>query len=108
MMIYTVTTIQTITDKGKDNDGTFWFPYPTFGDKRCWGYFASLEDALIAVDEYGSDIQDDMYEYCIIEAYSDGMQPRANDRYLFKWDTNKFIPVVEPDMLNSVVNFAIG
>ena len=54
MMIYTVTTIQTITDKGKDNDGTFWFPYPTFGDRRCWGYFASLEDALIAVDEYAS------------------------------------------------------
>ena len=28
--------------------------------------------------------------------------------WVFKWDTNKFIPVVEPDMLNSVVNFAIG
>ena len=55
---------------------------PTFGDRRCVGYYASIVDAL----DYITSIHESTYKYCIIEAINEGAIPVIENSW--KYITN--------------------
>ena len=97
MKIYTVT----MFDKIEEDEIT---KKPTFGDRRCVGYYASIVDAL----DYITSINESTYKYCIIEAINDGVFKYSDERYLFEFNNNKFNQIDEPELLHQVTNFGIG
>ena len=108
-MIYTVTTFQKIAKYETDSLGTrYELPYPSFGERECWGYYPSLDDALKCVKKYGKAMHQGQFSYCIIEGYNSGFMPKGNDRYLFRWYKGKYLPVSEPAIMDSVMNFALS
>jgi hypothetical protein len=107
-MIYTLTTFEKITRIEEDSNGRYTLPFPTFGDRRCVGYFDNIEDALINISESGYELRDHMYDYCIIEEYEQGLFSISSNRYLFKRDGDRYIQVDEPITINKVTNFAMG
>ncbi len=107
-MIHTITTFEKITLIEQDNNGIYVLPYPDFGDIRCVGYYDTIEEALSALYHNANLIHDGTNDYCIIEEYSKGIFTNSTNRYLFKWDKDKYVQIDEPITLNKVTNFALG
>lgn len=97
-MIYTITLIKTIKDNFETN-------LPEFEDRRCIGYYFSIDEARMAINNISNE---QYYEYCIIEAIPQGCYKYSPNRYLFKWYNNRFMQIDEPKSLHYVTNFAIG
>ena len=102
--IYTITMVQKI-EKYYINKDT-WFP--DFGEKRCVGYFFNLNEAIRTIKLNKHNIQDDLYNYCIVEEVPQGIYKYTPIRYLYKWENNTFIQIDEPIELQKVTNFSIG
>ena len=104
--IYTVTMIQDIDLELLDeNSSTF---LPTFGDKRCVGYYNILEDAQNAVESNLKNIYDNFYNYCIIEETPEGICEYSNNIYVYKWNKNHYEHITKPLELDNTYGFGIG
>ena len=100
MTIFLVTTVEKIKEEPTTK-------LQTFGDRRCVGFFETIEDAMIAVSER---LKDKFYRYCIIEEVKDGLFKRSDNRYIFEWSSKerRYIQIDEPRLIHMVTNFAIG
>ena len=104
--IYTITMIQKI-DLELINENTKTF-LPTFGDKRCVGYYSLLENAKYAVEHNLKNIYDNLYEYCIIEETPEGIYKYSKNIYVYKWNKDHYEPIETPLELSKVCGFGIG
>lgn len=112
--IYTVTVFQKIEREPLFNDPSKYLP--TFGDRRCVGWYSNLPEADCAVTNNFSNIHtaDDFctYDYAIIEKIESGllMPDLERERVVYKWnDTkNQFEKIDTPVELSTCSNFGIG
>lgn len=107
-MIHTVTTFERITRLEKDKSGIYILPYPDFGDIHCAGYYNSIEDAMEYMNKNSAVLHGRTNEYCIIEEYEEGLFQQSVNRYLFKWNIDRYEQIDEPLSINKVTNFAMG
>lgn len=77
---------------------------------RCFGWKSTLQAAKKAVKENKCDLHECLYDYIVIEAMKEGIFPRCEREWWYKWDRDcdKFLPIEKPESLKSIVNFAIG
>ena len=94
-MIYTITMIQKIE---MDNLTKL----PTFGEREFIGYFNCYADAYNAITKLKSN---NLYDYCIIEELKSGVYVQTSNRYLFKWNKDRYIQIDAPIELHKVTNF---
>lgn len=107
-MIHTVTTFEKITKIERDSKGIYILPFPEFGKIHCAGYYTSVEDAINFMNANSEILHDTTNDYCIIEEYDEGLFSTTKNRYLYKWNNNRFEQIDEPISLNKVTNFAMG
>ena len=53
--------------------------------QRCFGFTFEKEGAFERVRENRGDIQELLYEYCVIEEYEEGIQSLSETVQWFKW-----------------------
>ena len=107
-VIYTVTVFQKIDREPLVNNPSKYFP--SFGERRCVGWFDNFDEANNAVENNFSNIHEDMYNYAIIEKMESGLLMPDLDRTVYKWDKNteKFVRIDTPIELSKSSNFGIG
>ena len=78
--------------------------------KRCVGYFKSFEEAEDVVKNNITDIYSCLYEYAVIEEFSDGLYPKAKSIHFYKYDeeTNKYAEIYVPKEWENICNFTMG
>lgn len=106
--IYTVTVFQKISHEPLFEDPSRYIP--DFGDRRCVGWFDNFQEADCAVTNNFSNMQDDMYEYAIIEKIESGILLADIDRTVYKWnkEKNQYEAIETPIELSKSSNFGIG
>lgn len=86
--------------------------YPARGDRiRCFGFYNSHNDALVAVLQNRGSMQECLYEYLVIEEIADGIHPEVIRSDWFKWSfkSKAWIGLkLCPKTLRGISNFAIG
>ena len=103
MDIYTVTTLSKLEETHLGFIDT--------GECRCVGWYQTFEDADSCVRNNRCDIYEaGSYPYAIIEKTSEGLYPETFIRFLYKFDdeTDRYIPIDEPEQLHQICNFGIG
>ena len=98
--IYVVTVFQKI-DNSLDSS-------LTFGDRRCVGWFESMDEADWAVTNNIADMHNNFYEYAIIERIEPGIFMVDTDRVIYQWNNDKYEKIEIPKELTTVSNFGIG
>ena len=80
------------------------------GDMRTFGYKETLEAAEKALNENWCDMREYLYEYAVVENFTPGIHPIAEEEYWFKWDEQKmgFFRIDKPDCTRNICNFALG
>lgn len=75
---------------------------------RTIGFFETFEDADLTVRECSETINEDNYfKYCIIEEVGFGLYKYGENRWFYKFDSDKMIYelIDEPEKLKCVVGF---
>lgn len=105
-MIYGLTTFEKITETrcGKKKNLKLF----DFGNVQFKGYFFNLDSALTALLINRSQLHsdEDKCKYCIIEEIPEGIMKYTPNRYLFEWQTDRYVQVDEPQTLHYFTNFA--
>ena len=99
--IYVLTEFQRIKVEGN---------LPSFGDKRCVGYFDTFDEANFAVENNFHNIRDDMYDYAVVEEMNPGIKIPEKSRQFYKWDNTaaKYNQIPVPIEVADFSNFGIG
>ena len=84
--------------------------FPHFGASRCWGFYTNFKTADEMVRNNVTDLYETVYDYMVIEEYSEGISGYEFERWFYKWDnqTEKYVPIEEPEGLQHYASFAIG
>lgn len=81
-------------------------------ENRTWGWFSSLEDAVLCAKNNSGDLHETIFNYLIIEECNPGVCVPYKIVKTFKWKPNKrygrWIECKKPDFLNGIINFTIG
>lgn len=77
---------------------------------RCIGYFKSFEEAEHIVVNNVGDIEETIYNYCVIENIPEGIYQYDQDAKWYKFNDldEVYKPCEKPKELNSFVGFGIG
>jgi hypothetical protein len=84
--------------------------YLNTGDMRCWGYYRIYDNAVDVVLNNRTDINEGIYNYCVIEEIGEGLASYPKTRWFYKFNKNdnKYEPIEDPEEVKHVCNFAIG
>lgn len=106
--IFVVTVFQKIDHEPLPNDPSKYLP--SFGDRRCVGWFDNFQEADCAVINNFSNMHNDFYEYAIIEKMESGILTVDIDRVVYKWNSKKsqYEAIDTPVELSKSSNFGIG
>ena len=79
-------------------------------DRRCVGYFKSFEEAERIVLNNIGDIEETIYNYCVIENIPEGIYQYDQNAKWYKFDdlVEMYKPCEPPEELHNVVGFGIG
>ena len=102
-MIITMTVFERIDTEKTTN-------LPTFGDRRCLGFFTTIEEAMHVLSTYPERIHNKQYDYCVLEEYRPGIFLKSDNRYFYKWSSEKqqYLEIDEDKQVHKVTNFGIG
>lgn len=80
------------------------------GYTRCIGYFETFEKAEYIVLNNVGDIEETIYNYCVIENIPDGIYQYDQNAKWYKFDNlnEVYKPCEKPKELNHLVGFGIG
>lgn len=80
------------------------------GYTRCIGYFETLEKAEYIVLNNVGDIEETIYNYCVIENIPDGIYQYDQNAKWYKFNEldEVYKPCDKPKELNHLVGFGIG
>ena len=80
------------------------------GYTRCIGYFKTFEKAEYIVLNNVGDIEETIYNYCVIENILDGIYQYDQNAKWYKFDNlnEVYKPCEKPKELNHLVGFGIG
>ena len=84
---------------------------PDFGSSSLCGYYFDKDVAFETVKENACDINENFYDYAVIEEVEEGLyHPATSERWFFKYDKEKdqYEQIEEPDFLNLYCGFTIG
>lgn len=84
------------------------FFIPTFGDRRCVGYYSLLKDAIHAVENNLNNIHENLYEYCVIEETKEGIFNYSDNLYVYRWNKDHYESIQTPLELTQTCGFGIG
>lgn len=104
--IYTITMLQKIENTYINEDDNISFP--TFGDRRCVGYYHVLANAINVVENNYKDIYDNLYEYCVIEEIKEGIYNYGNRLLVYQWQNDHYELIKTPTDLSKMCGFGIG
>ncbi len=80
--------------------------------RRCFGYFFELDDALNAVINDVGSFRECFYDYIVIEYIRSGIYPTSVTETWFQWSENAPVGWTKmdnkPSEFEGVINFAIG
>ena len=81
-----------------------------FGDQRVVGWYPEYSIAVEAVRENRLDINEEMYDYAVVEEMEPGLYPNVVQRQFFEYDRNSdsYLEIEEPECVKQIVNFGIG
>lgn len=79
-------------------------------DKRTFGYYSSPVEALEAVLQNKSNLQEGLYDYVVIEAMEEGIHPISVKEDWFNWDKelNTWKRCEKPAEFKNTINFSLG
>lgn len=97
--IHTVTAIPHHPDDPRTRD-LHLFP-------RCLAYYPTREEARMAVSLYCDD-EAGYYTHLIIERYTPGIYPLADQEEWFERRDGKWVPIEQPEWARQVVNYVMG
>jgi len=78
---------------------------------RVVGWYPTLWQANEDVIMNACDINEGLYDYCVIEKLSPGIYPNVEQEWWFEWNSvnNKYKSIPKkPDLFNHCTNFGIG
>ena len=80
------------------------------GYTRCIGYFETFEKAEYIVLNNVGDIEETIYNYCVIENIPDGIYQYDQNAKWYKFNNldEVYKPCEKPKELNHLVGFGIG
>lgn len=76
-------------------------------DSRCWGFFATLEEAEEIFRVNRTDIQEGYFRYGIIERVESGISASPKVEQWFKW-CGVWVQIEAPKWAESITNWSIG
>lgn len=76
--------------------------------KRTWGYYTVINEAMMAVFKNYGNMRDCLYDYLVIEHYEPGVIAIAKLEDWYKWENNRWICCSKPEWARGVVNWAMG
>lgn len=96
-LYYFITVFSRYDDKGPHN-------------MRCWGFYNSLGDAHMVVENNITDIWETIYDFAVIEEYHPGISGYNFYRWFYKYNKEKDIYecIEEPKELKYYAGFAMG
>ena len=80
------------------------------GYTRCIGYFKTFEKAEYIVLNNVGDIEETIYNYCVIENIPDGIYQHDQNAKWYKFNDldEVYRPCEKPKELNHLIGFGIG
>lgn len=82
----------------------------SFKDLHCFGYFEIYDEAIEALNNDWCSIQENGYQYAIVEKIFPGINEISNKRTFLMLDKSKkgYFEIQEPQEFQKYYNFAIG
>ena len=80
------------------------------GDSRCWGFYRDKDTALRALHENWTDMEETIYEYAVLEGYTEGISHLTGYKQFFKFDIqrNGYFEIDLPKGYEHFAGFGIG
>ena len=84
--------------------------WPDTGTTRCWGFYCNKETALQALHENWTDMEETIYEYAVLEGYTEGISHMTGYQQFFKYDQEKdgYFEIDTPEGYKHFAGFGIG
>lgn len=82
---------------------------------RCFGYYPTREEALLAVLENRSNLNEGIYNYIVVEKIGIGIHSLSEEETWFRWlQTGGYLgegnwrQIAKPPETEHIINYAIG
>jgi len=87
-------------------------PRPGQPYKRCFGFHLDLFTAIDSVSDNVGNMHECIYDYIVIEHFSPGIHPIADNDVWFRWSEDAPVGWAKmdhkPSEFEGIINFAIG
>jgi hypothetical protein len=83
-------------------------------EKRCFGWFHTLEEAIEAVESNRGSMQESLYEWIVIETMDAGIHPIALNEVWYRFnfaktqEDRRWVKCRKPRFSIGVINWGIG
>jgi hypothetical protein len=79
-------------------------------EKDCIGCFSEQGDVEDIIHRQAREIHDDVYDYLVIEQFSEGIYPDSENSKWYKYDSriHDYVKTNEPSEFKEYVNFGIN
>lgn len=78
-------------------------------NKRCFGYFPTLEKAITAVACNAGDMEECYYNYLVIEEIPEGVHSVPISENWYVWNAEiGWVPCEKPEWSIGIINWSIG
>ena len=78
------------------------------GYHRCVGWFNNEGEARNAVENNFSNMQDNLYNYAVIEKMMSGIKIPETSKSFYEFKNKRFVEIDTPEILKGFSNFSIG
>ena len=84
--------------------------WPDVGSRRCWGFYSDKDTAIRALHENWTDMNETIYDYAVLEGYTEGISHNTGYEQWFKFDVDKdgYFEIEKPLESRHFVNWAFG
>ena len=82
----------------------------SIGKSRTFGYYDNFDEADMALRMNYGDMYETIYHYAVIECLRQGIHPRSEERWFYKYSEERdaFCPIPEPKAFEYYTNLALG
>ena len=83
---------------------------PVFWNQKTLGYFAEKYKAIDCLHVNYLDVDNDDYDYAVLEKFNEGIYPGCEERQFFRYDSEAdgYYEIDPPDFVKNITCFALG